>query len=264
MASSACDELDEGHTVGGRPIYLYETNAENWIRSSLMGVQLRLIQLIEAPGKRGAVLPLAKVLKANFSNPVHYGDNKPGTWFASGMATTSDPEFTFWDLYQYGITGEDGFDGFTRDCGLPNATTHLSVVAVIGLLLIDSATVAMEAKRLSWAGHLMSQAQDCAEIALLIKLSETKQSEIHAATREALSARGVSAMKARYAKDKDGKQAAKKWVYECWRDWQAKPEKYKNASTFARDMLDKQPDRLTTEIVITRWVRTWKKEEMAP
>lgn len=266
MVRSIGEQQSEGRSIGGRLIYLDKTSAENWARASLMGVNLRLVDLVGAEAVLGEtcdVFSVAEVLRANFENPVHYGDNKPGTWFSQGTAVTPDPEFTFWDLYQYGVTGDDGFAGFIRVCGLPKTTTHLSVVAVIGLLLIDSAIVAMDAKRLSWAGHLMSQAQDCAEIALLIKLSETKQSEIQAATRDALSARGVRAMKVRYAKDKDGKQATKKWVHDCWMDWKAKPQKYKYASEFARDMLDKHPDSLTSETVITRWVRTWEKKEMA-
>ena len=76
------------------------------------------------------------------------------------------------------------------------------------------------------------------------------------ATRYAISKMAQNAARTRYAKDP--KQAAKLFVYECWQAWKAKPDLYKTATEFARDMLDKQPD-LLSEVVVTRWVRKWAK-----
>ena len=268
MENSVYRMLSEARSIGGGLILKPETAEENWARSSLWAVNYQLIRFatVEAEkhdNKYPYIFAIAETLRANFNNPIHYGDNRPGTFTSLGKAVAPDPVFTFWDLWQYGTTGEDGFNGFIRDSGLPKATTEQSVIAVIGLLLVDDALAAMEVQRLSWASHLLSQAKDCAEEALLHELLQTKEEDIRSAIQEAISARGVHAMKARYAKDTDGKQAAKKWVKECWRDWKAKPEKYKNASAFARDMLDKQPDRLTTEVVVSRWVRDWEKEKIA-
>lgn len=53
---------------------------------------------------------------------------------------------------------------------------------------------------------------------------------------------------------------AKRFVRECWTEWERQPAKYRSAAAFARDMLDKFPDALTSEIVVTRWVRDWRRE----
>jgi hypothetical protein len=56
------------------------------------------------------------------------------------------------------------------------------------------------------------------------------------------------------------KGKAKKFVESCWKEWEQTPEKYADATAFARDMLDKFPDVLTSEVVVTRWVRNWRKK----
>jgi hypothetical protein len=55
------------------------------------------------------------------------------------------------------------------------------------------------------------------------------------------------------------KRAARDFAFECWKAWQAAPTQYANATDFARAMLDKFPDTLTSEVVVTRWVRAWRK-----
>jgi hypothetical protein len=57
---------------------------------------------------------------------------------------------------------------------------------------------------------------------------------------------------------KDPKQAAKAFVRQCWDDWQSSPDSYRTTAAFARAMLDKFPDLLSSQPVIERWVRTWK------
>lgn len=56
----------------------------------------------------------------------------------------------------------------------------------------------------------------------------------------------------------DPKQAAKAFIRQCWQDWQASPDSYRSTAAFARAMLDKFPDLLSSQPVIERWVRTWK------
>lgn len=268
MRTNVEEILNQGLTINGRLIVKAETTEENWARLSVQAIHYRLICCAtndscvedkECP----ELFVLAAALEANLNNPIHYGDNEPGLYTAAGLALLPNPSFTFMDLWEYGLSGEDGFAGFLRDCGLPKESTRQSIIAVIGLLLLDAALVAIEDGRPHWASHLISQAYICEGEALLWKLGGTKQDEIQAAIRHEIKARGAKAVQARYAKDSDGKQAIKRWVKECWQGWKAKPEKYKNASAFARDMLDKQPDRLTTEVVVTRWVREWEKEEIA-
>lgn len=72
------------------------------------------------------------------------------------------------------------------------------------------------------------------------------------------SARASDRAKIRHARDP--KRQAKDFVRECWERWQRAPSEYKNPTAFARAMLDKQPDLLKSEVVVTRWERQWRKE----
>lgn len=60
---------------------------------------------------------------------------------------------------------------------------------------------------------------------------------------------------------KDPKQEVKRQVRELWQLWEASPTKYPSIAAFARDMCDKWPDSLSSEVVVSRWVRNWKKTE---
>lgn len=63
----------------------------------------------------------------------------------------------------------------------------------------------------------------------------------------------------------DPKQAEKKFVRECWDEWQKSPEQYKNNTKFATAMIDKfRPDNpeeeskhLSSVKVITEWCAEW-------
>ncbi|MDP2323803.1 MAG: hypothetical protein Q8N51_07215 [Gammaproteobacteria bacterium] len=59
---------------------------------------------------------------------------------------------------------------------------------------------------------------------------------------------------------RDPKQADKKFVYECYRDWRANPSRYKSKAAFARDMLDKC-EHLESQKKIEDWVRKWDSTE---
>ena len=63
---------------------------------------------------------------------------------------------------------------------------------------------------------------------------------------------------ARYAKPSP-KNDAKAFVYECWLSWQGEPGEYPSTAAFARAMLEKFPDDLTSQPVIEGWVRGWRK-----
>lgn len=72
------------------------------------------------------------------------------------------------------------------------------------------------------------------------------------------SARMSKAAATRYSRDP--KQAIKAQVKECWKRWQEKPTDYEGPTQFARAMVDKWPDDLKSEPVISRWVRGWNRE----
>lgn len=61
----------------------------------------------------------------------------------------------------------------------------------------------------------------------------------------------------------DAKQADKRLVKEFWDEWQRDPKRYRTATAFSRDMLDKF-ERLQSVEVIARWQREWKKTTTPP
>lgn len=71
-----------------------------------------------------------------------------------------------------------------------------------------------------------------------------------------------SRAEAKLAKDTDGKQAAKRFVEDCWKDWQTSPERYKSQAKFAKDMLEKCPN-LENQVSIENWCREWKKASLS-
>ncbi|WON74236.1 hypothetical protein [Nitrosospira sp. Is2] len=64
--------------------------------------------------------------------------------------------------------------------------------------------------------------------------------------------RGVNAWK-----DRDPKQKEKKFVFECWQQWQKAPHSYPSKAAFARDMLTKC-ELLTSQKKIEDWCRDWE------
>lgn len=95
---------------------------------------------------------------------------------------------------------------------------------------------------------------------LVERVESLDESERHAQTlqRRIDHARASAGGKARHAKDP--KRAAREFVRDCWKRWRREPSQYASASAFARAMLDKQPELLTSEVVVTRWVRSWDRE----
>lgn len=95
---------------------------------------------------------------------------------------------------------------------------------------------------------------------LVERVESLDRAELHAQVllrridRERASARA----KARHAQDP--KRGGREFVRDCWKRWRREPSQYASASAFARAMLDKQPGLLTSEVVVTRWVRAWDRE----
>lgn len=73
------------------------------------------------------------------------------------------------------------------------------------------------------------------------------------------SAREKMARAARARHSKDPRHKVKLQVRELWQEWERSPSNYPSAAAFARDMCDKWPDLLTSEVVVSRWVRDWRK-----
>ncbi|AMC36623.1 hypothetical protein [Janthinobacterium sp. B9-8] len=59
--------------------------------------------------------------------------------------------------------------------------------------------------------------------------------------------------------------SAKKFVNSCWDDWIKQPSMFKSKAEFARCMIDKFPEILTSQKVIEDWCRQWgKKAKLQP
>lgn len=58
----------------------------------------------------------------------------------------------------------------------------------------------------------------------------------------------------------DPRQADKRFVRECWDEWQREPERYESQAAFARDMMAKCAH-LTSVAVVERWCRAWKQAD---
>ena len=59
----------------------------------------------------------------------------------------------------------------------------------------------------------------------------------------------------------DPKQAAKRYVHDCWENWQLNSTRFKSKADFARNMLNhKQCECLQDTKTIEGWCRAWKKK----
>jgi len=94
------------------------------------------------------------------------------------------------------------------------------------------------------------------EFALLARWNNHMDMAMHFS---AESSRERMARAARARHSKDPKQQIKRQVNELWQKWESAPASYPSAAAFARDMCDKWPDVLTSEVVVSRWVRDWRK-----
>jgi hypothetical protein len=73
------------------------------------------------------------------------------------------------------------------------------------------------------------------------------------------SGREKMARAARARHSKDPIQQVKHQVRELWQQWENSPSSYPSTAAFARDMCDKWPDLLASEVVVSRWVRDWRR-----
>lgn len=206
---------------------------------------------------------VAKRLKAARDDPSHFGDNRPG-WFDSDGNPITPARYSHIDLIGYGPSGDGGLQGFLDLCGMPPGTGYEHLTLAAAFLDIHDALQFFDAD-MAYALHLLDVAMDWAEH---IKVSraraqleqELPQKVLDAAFSELQSERA----KARYAHDRSGKQWAKGEVKGWWRQWRDNPSLYPSAASFARAMLDKYPDQLTSQPVIEQWVRDWKAEAQTP
>lgn len=166
--------LVEGKTLSGSAILLPRTDAQNYARGVIVGLQLQLLSAAlgdavddesDAAQWNGLlqVVTVADGLERERSNPAHYDDNTPGLNTIRGVPLLPDPVFTYWDLVQFGWSAA-GFDAFRRACKLPEWATSRLVVCAAGLLECDWAVRSLAEDRGHFATYLIGQALTCLQM----------------------------------------------------------------------------------------------------
>lgn len=134
--------LAAARTLSGRDIYKRRTDRQNHFRSRLSELSWQVVTSLERHGlTESRLVDTIEKLRAAKNDPRHYGDNTPGAYFDDRLRTpvVPDPSFSYWNLYEYGITGEDGFEGFIALALIDPEIDDPTLCGLIALLLIDSA-----------------------------------------------------------------------------------------------------------------------------
>jgi hypothetical protein len=143
------------------------------------------------------------------------------------------------------------FRGFSEE---PFATIG-NLCAAIGLAVLDQLIVHFTSKNKERALYELGLAWQFASIA---RWSNHMEMAMYF---EMESSREKMARAARARHKKSPIQIVKHEVHQLWQMWERFPSNYPTAVAFARDMCDKWPDLLQSEVVVARWVRDWRKNK---
>ena len=130
-----------------------------------------------------------------------------------------------------------------------------NLCAATGLAVLDQLIVRLKSKNKDRALYELGLAWRFASIARWSNHMEM------ASYFETESSRERMARAARARHKKSPIQIVKNEIYELWQMWERSLSKYPTAAAFARDMCDKWPDLLHSEVVVARWVREWRKNK---
>jgi hypothetical protein len=128
-----------------------------------------------------------------------------------------------------------------------------NLIGALGYLQLDQALLHWKATDQYHALKHLAYSWECALIANT--LNEIDVSAFFDKLRRSELARNSANLR----HQNDPKTLSKAFVKECWEAWRQRPEQYKSTASFARAMLEKQPDTLKSEVVVARWVRDWSK-----
>ncbi len=137
------------------------------------------------------------------------------------------------------------------DVDEPYATAG-NLCAAFGLAVLDNAINLHSNKEFETLLMTFSAAWEFASVAR----SLNREAMGRVFEQKAQSSRMSKAAANRYKRDP--KQAVKLEVRSCWEAWEKSSSSYPSVAAFARDMLSKWPELLTSEAVIARWVRDWR------
>ncbi len=128
-----------------------------------------------------------------------------------------------------------------------------NLCAAVGLAVLDRLTLASSATSNEAALYQLGLVW---EFALLARCNNHMDMAMHFEA-ESGRQRMVRAAKAKHSKDP--RQHTKLLVRELWDNWERSPSTYPSIAAFARDMCEKWPDHVASEVVVSRWVREWRR-----
>jgi hypothetical protein len=246
MKLSLLDEMDvRCTTVGGHKIYREATHRENRLRSHASEISanvLRDLKQLEVPDV--TLRSTIDSVRSAHADPHHYGDNKPGSWFTNGTSTVPDPVFDYWDFVGFGLSGDRGYDGFAEDMKLDANVTYRVFIAVVALLLVDSAIAHLDAEDLvAGASDLIRAAEAREEMFTLARAKVAEQK-----------ARRAIAQSGGIGKHRETR-AIKKKVLEKWATGV-----FENNKTNAARWACANFPKVESEEVVRRWIRAYEKD----
>lgn len=226
-------QLDpEAHDLHGEELRIARVIAEETERARQEGLKQKLAELSEEE-RAEEVVPFSPGL---FGSPSTTRE----------QSITSEAGREPWDAILRGLSN-----------GAHSGAAERAQVSLGRILEVAAKCRPQNWEALFWYAQWVSEAAKLSiPWAEAREMVRTAQAQSEATYRSKQSERA----KARYAQDRDGKQAAKASVREWWGRWQQEPSLYPSVAAFARAMLDKHPDQLTSQPVIEQWVRDWKSE----
>lgn len=141
------------------------------------------------------------------------------------------------------------FSGLSAE---PFATVG-NLCAAVGLAVLDRLTLASSATSNEGALYQLGLVW---EFALLARWNNHMDMAMHF---EAESGRQKMVRAAKAKHSKDPRQHTKLLVRDLWDQWARSPSRYPSIAAFARDMCEKWPDHVVSEVVVARWVREWRR-----
>lgn len=158
--------LGAARTLSGREIYRRRTDRQNHLRSRLAELSWQVVSSLERHGlSEPLLLDTVSKLRHAQHEPRHFGDNTPASHFEgpSSIPVVPDSRFSYWNLLEYGLSGEQGFEGFIALCAIVPSIDRPTLFGLIALLLIDSAVEHLDRKDPFIAGSDAVEAAFCVE-----------------------------------------------------------------------------------------------------
>lgn len=139
------EQLGLARTLSGVEIYRTCTDRQNHFRQRLSELSWGIVSSLYRHGLSEALLSdTVEKLRVAKNDPQHYGDNRPGGTFENGIAVIPDPRFSYWNLFEYGITGEGGYKDFLNVAGIDRSIDYATMCGIVGLLLIEASVECLD------------------------------------------------------------------------------------------------------------------------